>query len=197
MYATASQLKEQAMSRPKLIHSLSELYDSTAHFDGLIREGFDDLKPSLQRVVQNAFSHTRSFIVFPRPDGGGYFVGFSKFVGHQMKDIAAYDKIRNQISGSDSERAINALGVATDYALGNDNNGRRAPAAVAQAVRDFIGIAGKKPNSLSWIRLMPLPEEAEDERFNRSKTYEVLLAAMKAAHLTRVEREHLFAEAAA
>ena len=185
------------MSRPKLINTLSELYTSTAHFDRLVRQNYDDLTPKQQKVVQNAFSHTRSFIAFPCPTGDGHIIGFSKFVGHQMASIADYDAVRKNISGSDSERVIGALGVATDYALGSANKARRAPPELAQDVRDFVAIANKTPNSLSWIRLMPLPEEVEGKQFVRSKTYEVLLAALKAAHLTSVEREHLFVEAAA
>ncbi len=183
------------MSRPKLISTLSELYASTAHFDRIIREGYEDLSPTDKKVVQNAFSHTRSFIAFHRPDGEGYLIGFSKFVGHQMKGVAEYNAVRKNISGSDSERAINALGLATDYALGSANDARRAPTELAQAVRDFVALADKTPNSLSWIRLMPLPEEMESEHFVRTKSYDVLLAAIRAAQLTKVEREHLFAEA--
>ena len=185
------------MSNPKLISTLDELYAATLLFDDLIRTSYDDLSPKQQKVVQNAFSHTRSFIAFPRTNGDGYIIGFSKFVGHQMKSIPDYDAVRKNISGSDSERAIGALGVATDYALGSSHDRgstHAAPAELAQAVRDFVAIADKTPNSLSWIRLMPLPDAVQGKSFARTKTYDVLLAALKAAHLTKVEREHLFAE---
>ena len=188
------------MSNPKLISTLSELYESTRQFDALIRTDYASLPAKHQKVVQNAFSHTRSFIAFPRVDGEGYIFGFSKFVGHRMKSIADYDAVRKRISGSDSERAITSLGLATDYVLGSGhqrNSTHAAPPGLAQAARDFVGIAGKTPNSLSWIRLMPLPEEVQGKTFARTKTYEVLLAALKAAHLTKVEREHLFAEVTA
>ena len=199
------------MPKPTTITSLEELYRNTVWFDTYMREQFDDLSEHMQGMLSRSLASAKSFIVFPRPDGTGYYVGFSKIVAYNIDSIPQYDRWRIEMSGTNSERAVDTLNLSDDFdifrvvhsggsTIGVSTRSEREQGFEEGSPRDavarLLARAGKTPNSISRIRLMPLSESAKQDDFPKSPAYDVLLAALKAADLTAAERKRLFAEAA-
>lgn len=184
------------MAKPTLVTSNAELHAATAWFDALIRNEYSRFNNHEKSVISNSFAHARVWIAYPDAENG-FVIGFSKIVGHpSIKSISEYDKWRVKISGSETERAIKSFGNGSEFAVGSAATGKRHPAA-EKAVLNFCKIAGKTPNSLAVVRVMPVPDTSKSQTLERTIAYEVVLAALRAANLSTAERERLLVESVA
>ena len=181
------------MPKPNLVRSNQELYDAVVWFDHMMKKDYSGLSAKLQRTVQDTLSHTRAFIAYPNGKGS-YLIGTSKIAGHGLRDMARYDRYRKQLSGSDSERVITSFGIGKEQPVWSVAPIFPGTGDVQQAVHDLCDLAGRRPNSAAVVRVMPVPA---DPAFTRTPVYEVMLAALRKANFTEIERRKLFEEAAA
>lgn len=134
-------------------------------------------------------------------DDNGYLVAPSKFAGHKHINLVDYMHYRalaeghsERLDGNETDRRIGALGGFE--VLVQDRH------SAAKAVRDFCNIHGKTAKKTARVRVFDNisiydVEDVIDEREGDPQVMEILLAAIRAAHLPAKALNDLFQRARA
>ncbi|HZF43696.1 MAG TPA: hypothetical protein VEZ48_09840 [Sphingomonadaceae bacterium] len=168
---------------PTLVGTKAELRKNVLAFDAETKALAGQANVAASALA-NGCSHAVEWVAFEvKP--GSYVAAFSKYAGYNGLTPLVYDQLRQtDLTGTDTKRRVEKLGGAYEPVGADAGPASKHPAV--NAVKAVCTLLGKSPKRTAKVRVF-----ASDDR---SVATEVLVAAIRAAHLKAAELDALFAE---
>lgn len=171
------------MRKPKLVESTNELRQNVLEFHNGIATLFGQTSKEASAIA-NGCSHAVEWVAFQKDDGT-WAVAFCKYAGYIGLTFIIYDKLRKvALTGTDTKRRVQKLG-GIDHNVGIQAGTKSTHPAVAE-VESVCAKFGKTPKITAKVRVF-----VGDKR---PDTFDVLVAAIRAAKLKDADLDKLFAE---